>query len=271
MKYTNQNDTFSIHTTDANNQDITLFEIQTPLRIMQEEKKGEASHVIIQTQEGYIPLILSNDWFIICAPVEQILKLHAKDPIIFFDEKQHTAFKKNGVLQFETNVKSLSKYMPEYAPLAILTLENMTSTICLDNKYKAISYTKDTHMPDQANSSHVSEYYNTDLDITDQIFHHKKSGRVRIQCFNIDKWNEHRYIEYLDKDITHIQYQKSLARLIYETPRWAKGLGIVLLTGLAALTINKCQNNEQKKPESPQAVQIISNASQSHSTSQKTR
>ena len=265
MKYINQNDTFSIHTTDDNNQDITLWEIQTPLRIIQEEeKKGEASHIIIQTQEGYIPLILSNDWFIICAPAEQILKLHTTEPLVFFDEKQHTVFKKDGILQIETNVKSLSKYMPEYSPLAILTLENMSSTICLNDKYKAMSYTKDIHMPDHANSSHVSEYYNTDLDTTDQIFHHKKSGRVRIQCFNINKWDEYRYIEYLDKDITQIQYQKSLARFLYETSICAKGLGIILITGLTALTINKCQNNEQKKPETPRTVQIISNSHQAY-------
>ena len=44
MKYINQNDTFSIHTTDDNNQDITLWEIQTPLRIMQEEEGGNLSH-----------------------------------------------------------------------------------------------------------------------------------------------------------------------------------------------------------------------------------
>ncbi|MBR5130136.1 MAG: hypothetical protein IKV03_02805 [Alphaproteobacteria bacterium] len=270
MKYINQNDIFSIHTTNTNNQDITLWEIQTPLRIMH-EKKGEASHVIIQTQEGYIPLILANDWFIIFAPTEQILKLHITEPLVFFDEKQHIAFKKDDIFQIETNVKSLSKYMPEYSPLAILTLENMTSTICLNDKYKAISYTKDLHMPDLANSSHVSEYYNTDLDTTDQIFHHKKLGRVRIQCFNVNKWNEYRYIEYLDKDISQIQYEKPLPRLIYETPRWAKGVGIVLLTGLAALTINKCQNNEQTKPKTPQAVQIISNSPQAHPIYPKTR
>ena len=283
MKYTNQNNTFSIHTTDTNNQEITLWEIKSPLRIMQEQK-GAVSHVFVHTLEGYIPLILANDWFIICSPLplahflfninkstEQLLKSHIKEPIIFFDKKQHTTFKKDGVLQIETNVKNLSKYMFEHIPLAILTLDNMTSTICLDNKHKAISYTKDTHMPDHASSSHVSEYYNTNLDTTDQIFHHKKTGRVRIQRFNINKWNECSLIEYLDKDITLIQYQKSLARLIYETPRWAKGIGIVLVTGLAALSINKCQNNEQTKPEPPQTVQIISNAPQSHPISPKTR
>ena len=100
MKYTNQNNTFSIHTTDTNNQEITLWEIKYPLRIMQEQK-GAVSHVFVHTLEGYIPLILANDWFIICSPLplahflfninkstEQLLKSHIKEPIIFFDEKQ---------------------------------------------------------------------------------------------------------------------------------------------------------------------------------------
>ncbi len=261
MKYLYKDNKFSIQTTQ-NGKDITLWEIQTDTPVpLDLDNKEEIPLTIFSSPNGYVPMILANDWFIICNPTEQIFQLNM-DPIIFFDEKQHVFFKQNDILQIETKIKSLSKYISAHPPLAVLTLNDCTSTIRLNDEQKAISYKKDMYMPASANSSHVSEYYNIELDTTDQIFHHKTNGRTRVMHLNIGKWNEHMHIDYLDKNLTHCQYQKPLAKLLYHTPTWAKGTLITVLAGLMATTISKCQNSKTEPQNTPQAVKVVSHTLQ---------
>ena len=269
MKYIYKDNSFSIHSTDKSGRDITLWKTKTKAEISHNTDEEEPSLLVMEADDCYTPLLVSKKWFIICEPQDSIINLQIT-PAIFFDENEHYTFIKDDHIHIETNLKNLKKYAYELPILNEIANENETSVVRFNSNNIAIGYKKDTFFPDTSNQSQISEYYDTDLNTIDQIIYDKRNGRIRCKHFNRDKWNEHFHIEYLDKEDTQIKYQKPLAKLIYETPTWARGTFIVLIAALSMFSLKKCSSNNEEN-QLPETTQIISNTPQPQQNKQNTR
>ena len=270
MKYIQDEKSFAILIQDHNGEDIVLWKTDvindTSFR-MQDEP---ANWVILKSSEGYIPVLLGDDFFMFFKTVPDLSELEP-EPIVFFSEKDKRMYFQDGKLKIETSLNETVKEAVVCRALdkGEIPEQNIISTIILNDKNSASAYEITQHFSDSNDCSHVTDYYNSDLEHTDTLFFHNKKGRIRFTPYNINKWNEYLYKDFLDLNISEKQYvRKTLDNLYvmqsYMSPNIKKAFLIIGVLG-ACFGIKACSQREKiAEQDKTPAIEYVFNNQHNH-------